>query len=55
MEVKISPLTLKSEDIETIVHILNRGNQCEIKKEKDNIVIVEIKRFAVIKKPAVEQ
>ena len=51
---KINPLTLNSEDIETILRILSRGNQCEIKKEKDNIVIVEIKRFAVVKKPIIE-
>ncbi len=51
---KINQATLNNEDIETIIHILNRGNQCEIKKERDNIVIVEIKRCAIAKKPIVE-
>ena len=48
---KINPATLSQEDIETITYILNRGNQCEIKKERDNVVIVEIKRNALVKKP----
>ena len=48
---RINPCTLSQEDIELIAHILNRGNQCEIKKERDNVVIVEIKRTALIKKP----
>ena len=51
---KISPLTLSQEDIETITHILNRGNEVAIKKEKDNIVIIEIKRFVADKRPIVE-
>ena len=53
MVMKIKPLTLNHEDIETIVHILNRGNQCEIKKERENIVIVEIKRNIYTKKPII--
>ena len=39
IELNISPTQVK-----TIEQILNRGNQVEIKKEKDKIVIVEIKR-----------
>lgn len=54
MAVKINPITLNKEDIETIIHILNRGNQCEIKKERENIVIIEIKRYATTKKPIIE-
>lgn len=51
---KIKPITLNNDDIETITHILNRGNQCEIKKERENVVIVEIKRSAITKKPIIE-
>ena len=51
---KINPTTLNNEDIETIIHILNRGNQCEIKKERENVVIVEIKRSVNVKKPIIE-
>jgi len=51
---KISPVSLSKHDIETIVHILNRGNQVEIKKENSNIVIVEIKRYVADKRPIVE-
>ena len=51
---KINPITLSSKDIETIVGILNRGNQCEIKQERDNVVIVEIKRHAIIKTPIIQ-
>lgn len=37
--------------LELICEIINRGNQVEIKKERENIVIVEIKRTALIKSP----
>lgn len=40
--------------IETVVQmcdILNRGNQVEVKREKDNIVVVEIDRHAKVKTP----
>lgn len=30
--------------LDRIKEILNRGNQVEIKKERENIVVVEIKR-----------
>ena len=46
--------SLNNEDIEIITNILNRGNQCEIKKERENVVIVEIKRSALIKKPIIQ-
>ena len=47
---------LKIEDftenhLEVICEIINRGNQAEIKKERENVVIVEIKRSALIKSP----
>ena len=48
---KINPLTLSQEEVKLITDILNRGNQCEIKRERENIVIVEIKRNALAKKP----
>lgn len=50
---KIDPSTISKADIETIVGILNRGNQCEIKKEREAVVIVEIKRSAIVKKPII--
>ena len=34
-----------------ICEILNRGNQVEVKRERDNIVIVEIERHALSKNP----
>ena len=48
---KINPSTLSHEDIEMITDILSRGNTCEVKKERENVVIVEIKRNALVKKP----
>ena len=50
---KINPATLSKSEIETIVDILNRGNQCEVKRERETVVIVEIKRSAIVKKPIV--
>ena len=32
-----------------IIKIVNRGNQCEIKLERDKLVVVEIRRQVVIK------
>ena len=52
---KINPITLDKNDIETITNILNRGNQVEMKREKDNVVIIEIKRFVATKKPIIEK
>lgn len=51
---KISPQTFTDEDLELMAHILNRGNQCEVKQERDKVVIVEIKRKALVKKSIVE-
>ena len=47
----ISPLTLTQDDVKTIVDILNRGHNCEIKTEKDRVVILEIKKHLIAKKP----
>ena len=52
---RIKPTTLSPLVIEAITNILNRGNQCEIKRERDNIVIVEIKRNVVVKNPLIEE
>lgn len=51
---KISSVTLSKSDMETITNILNRGNQVEIKKEKENVVIIEIKRYVADKRPIIE-
>lgn len=37
-----------------ICDIINRGNQAEIKRERDNIVVVEIRRTALAKSPIEE-
>lgn len=50
---KISPSTLSKDDVALITEILGRGNTCEVKKERENIVIVEIKRCAILKKPII--
>ena len=42
---------MKEEVIETIKKIIKRGNVAEVKKEKENIVVVEIKRKVNIKRP----
>ena len=39
----------KAEEI--IRNVLKKGNNVEIKRERDNIVIVEIQRKALIKEP----
>lgn len=51
---KINPLTLNDEDIATIIHILNRGNEVNIKQERDKVVIIEVKRFVAEKRPIIE-
>ena len=48
---KINPSTLSQEDVAMITDILGRGNTCEVKRERENVVIVEIKRNALVKKP----
>lgn len=39
------------EVIDQVLRILAKGNSCEIKQEKDNIVVVEIYRKVRIKSP----
>lgn len=51
---KINPITLDDKDIQAIVNIINRGNECLIKKERDNVVIIETRRSAIVKKPIIE-
>ena len=39
-------------NLEQIIReIIRKGNQVEVKREKDNIVVVEIRRKAVVKIP----
>lgn len=40
-----------AETMALICEILNKGNQVEIKRERENIVIVEIVRHAHVKLP----
>ena len=40
---------IDKEILERIAGIINRGNTCEVKKEKGQIVVVEIQRKVVIK------
>lgn len=40
----------KNDWSETVSEILKQGNVAEVKREKDNIVVVEIKRQVRIKK-----
>lgn len=40
---------LNADVIIAISNILNRGNQAEVKREKDQIVVVEVKRKALSK------
>ena len=49
MQAKVSDFTI--EMIMEMTDILNRGNQVEIKRERENIVIVEIYRHAKSKNP----
>lgn len=46
---KLKPTDLTDKHLELICDIINRGNQAEIKRERENVVIVEIKRTALIK------
>ena len=50
--IKVSDFSL--EMVKQVCDILNKGNQCELKKERENIVIVEIKRKAFSKNPIKE-
>lgn len=51
---KISSVTLSRNDVDTIINILNRGNEVQIKKERENVVIIEIKRYVADKRPIIE-
>ena len=48
---KLKVIDFTPEHLATICDIINRGNQAEVKKERENVVIVEIKRSALIKSP----
>jgi len=37
--------------LELMCDIINRGNQVEVKRERDNLVVIEIKRTALVKSP----
>lgn len=39
----------KTDWVATIIEILKRGNSAEVKREKDKIVVVELKRQVKIK------
>ena len=41
------------ETLDIILEILSKGNSVELKRERDNLVIVEIKRKVKIKTPAI--
>lgn len=41
--------TPKNDWVKTVLDILKRGNTAEVKREKDNIVVVEIRRQVKIK------
>ena len=47
--VKVSDFSL--EMVKEICEIINKGYQCEVKRERDCIVIVEVRRKAFIKNP----
>ena len=46
-----TPNPRNDELVQVILDILKRGNSAEVKKEKDNIVVVEIKRQVRVKRP----
>lgn len=46
-KIKVTDITIDM--AKQICDILNRGNQVEVKRERDNIVIVEIDRHALSK------
>ncbi len=48
---KLKPSDITENHLSMICDIINRGNQAEIKKERENVVIVEIERHALIKSP----
>ena len=48
-KVKVKDFTM--EMVQKMCDIINRGNQLEVKRERDNIVIIEIERHALSKNP----
>lgn len=48
---KCKPSDFSPQALEIMCDIINRGNQVEVKRERDNLVVVEIKRTALIKSP----
>ena len=48
---KLKTTDFSADHLNLICDIINRGNQVEIKKERENIVIVEIRRTALVKSP----
>lgn len=48
---KVKAYDFTQQHLDMMSDILNRGNQVEVKRERDNIVIVEIKRNAIVKSP----
>lgn len=49
MKVSINDITLPMQ--QEICEILNKGNEVHIKREKDNIAIIELKRKCISKNP----
>lgn len=48
---KLKPSDFTQEHINLMCKIINAGNQVEVKKERDSVVIVEIRRSALVKSP----
>ena len=48
-KLKVRDITL--DQLEMVCNIINRGNTAELKRERENLVVVEIKRTALIKSP----
>lgn len=48
---KLRRSDISDEDLNRVCEIVNRGNTAEFKKERDNLVIVEVRRKAHVKKP----
>lgn len=46
---KIKSIPNQQALLDEIINIVNKGNQCEIKLERDKLVVVEIRRRVVIK------
>lgn len=44
-------ITINESTMKIISEIIRRGNVAEVKKEKDNVVVIEIQRKVKIKAP----